>query len=238
MKKQILLSAAALMLASGRLPAQEVVKPAPTAVVPTLSGEVVKINGNDRVVLMKTADGKEVRLHVLPNAKIMVNRRAVTLADLADGVPIRVQYTDKAGTYEVSNIESPVLVVPDKPATVVTPPAVVVPARPGTVTTPPVVVPAQPAVVVAGGNVVGVVMEGERPQPNIGVTMLTQEGKVVASTRTHADGSFRFSNIAPGSYRVVSDKIASQTKGETLVTIKSGQTLRNTVVNLVRPPLP
>lgn len=222
MKLYALTAFALLLAGSGWLSAQEPVKPTPAAVVPALNGDVVKVIAADRIVLLKTADGKEVRLQVLPNARILVNRKAIALNQLTPGVPVRVVYTDRAGVYQVSSIESPVAVVPGKPV----------------VSEPPVVVPAVPAVVVAGGSVRGVVMEGDRPQPDLAVSLRTQDGKVVASTRTTTDGIFAFNNVAPGTYVAYADKIASQTKGESLVTIKSGKTLGNVVVNLIRPPLP
>lgn len=188
----------------------------------SLNGKVIKVIGADQIVLMQTADGKEVRLHVLPDARIMVNQKPVKLAELAVGVPVRVLYTDRAGKLQVSRIETPVVGVPVVPAP----------------SNPPVVVPAAPAVLVPGGSMTGIVMEGDRPQPTIGVELRTQDGKVVATTRTAPDGTFAFRNVAPGTYVACVDKIASQTKGESLVTIKSGKTLTNVVVNLIRPPIP
>lgn len=212
---------ALVVLGAGAAAAQEVVQPKPAAVVPTLTGDVVKVIPADRIVLLKTADGKEVRLSILPDARILVNRKVTPLNELAVGVPVRVLYTDRAGTFQVSSIESPVAVAPGK-----------------AVVAEPVVVPAVPAVVVAGGSMRGMVMEGDRPQPDLAVSLRTQEGKVVASTRTALDGTFAFNNVAPGTYVTYADKISSQTKGESLVTIKSGKTLANVVVNLIRPPLP
>jgi hypothetical protein len=185
----------------------------------SLNGKVVKVIGADRIVVMKTADGKEVRLHILPDAQIMVNQKPVKLGELREGVPVRVLYTDRAGKFQVNRIETPVVVVPAP-------------------SNPPVVVPAEPAVIVPGGSVTGIVMEGDRPQPDIAVELRTQEGKVVSTTRTAPDGTFAIRNVAPATYIVYVDKIASQTKGETLVTIKSGKTLSNIVVNLIRVPIP
>jgi len=81
-------------------------------------------------------------------------------------------------------------------------------------------------------------MEGDRAQPDLPVILRTQGGRIVAATRTTADGTFGFNNVAPGIYVTYSDKSTAQTKGETLVTIKSGKTLGSVVINLIRPPLP
>lgn len=210
------IAAAIAVAVTGTAPAQDVAKPVP--VVPAFNAEVVKVIGADRIVVVKTVDGKEVRLKILPDARIVVNRKVVALDDLAEGVPVRVAYTDREGVFQVSSLESPIVVVPVKPAA----------------SEPPVVVP---AAVVVGGNMAGLVMEGDRPQPNLPVTLRTQEGKVVATTRTTLEGAFAFKNVAPGTYVTYTEKADSQTKSESLVTIKSGQTLNNVVLNLVRPPL-
>ena len=103
---------AALAVAGiGWIAAQETVRPPATAAI-TLDGAVVKVYSAERVVILKGADGRDVRLRVLPDARIMVNRKLVTLDDLAEGVPARVLYTNRDGAFQVSSIESPILAKP------------------------------------------------------------------------------------------------------------------------------
>ncbi len=60
------------------------------------------------------------------------------------------------------------------------------------------------------GSINGKVTEGPRPQPNLLVILLDERGKEVARTRTAADGTYSFGQLAPGRYRVVAVKPESQ----------------------------
>ena len=60
------------------------------------------------------------------------------------------------------------------------------------------------------GEIVGKVTEGPRPQPNLLVTLVDDNGKEIARTRTQPDGTYRFGNLAPGHYRVIAVKPESQ----------------------------
>jgi alpha-glucoside transport system permease protein len=59
-----------------------------------------------------------------------------------------------------------------------------------------------------GGGKPGVVDKGELGLPGVTVKLRTATGKTVKSGTSNADGTFAFSNVAPGSYRVA---IGSQT---------------------------
>jgi Carboxypeptidase regulatory-like domain len=60
------------------------------------------------------------------------------------------------------------------------------------------------------GEIRGKVIEGPRPQPNLTVILTDERGKEIARTRTQADGSYVFQQLAPGRYRVVCVKPESQ----------------------------
>jgi Carboxypeptidase regulatory-like domain len=60
------------------------------------------------------------------------------------------------------------------------------------------------------GEIRGKVVEGPRPQPNLTVILTDERGKELARTRTQADGSYVFAQVAPGRYRVVCVKPESQ----------------------------
>ena len=60
------------------------------------------------------------------------------------------------------------------------------------------------------GEIRGKVVEGPRPQPNLVVILTDERGKEIARTRTQADGSYVFEQVAPGRYRLVCVKPESQ----------------------------
>lgn len=176
----------------------------------TLRGTVFKVLEPENALLLKTPEGKEVRFLVQPESRLLLDRRAVKLAELPLNTGVTVVYDVRDGKYVVTSLEGPL------PA-VVAPPA-------GTV----------PAAVVVAGNVQGVVMEGDRPQPNLQVFLKAKDGRVVATEKTRPDGAFVFENLVPGLYAVASTKPESQTVGETPVTIESGKT-KSVVIQLLRP---
>ena len=53
-----------------------------------------------------------------------------------------------------------------------------------------------------GGGVAGKVEQGELGLPGVTVQLKTPAGKVVTTTQSNANGSFLFSGVSPGSYRV------------------------------------
>jgi hypothetical protein len=73
------------------------------------------------------------------------------------------------------------------------------------------------------GQIQGRVVEGPRAQPNLVVTLQDETGKEVARTMTQADGSYAFTQIAPGRYRVVCVKPESQRRASVSVVIEADQ---------------
>lgn len=76
------------------------------------------------------------------------------------------------------------------------------------------------------GEIRGQVVEGLRPQPNLLVTLIDQAGKEVAKTTTRADGSYAFTQLAPGRYRVVCVKPESQRRAILGVTVEPDRAAR------------
>jgi len=173
----------------------------------TIRGTVYKVIEPENTMLVKTADGKEVRLLIAPQTRMQWDRRAVKLADLPLNTAATIVYDVREGKYVVTSLEGPL---------------------------PAVVVPPAGGVIVAAGNVQGVVMEGDRPQPNLQVYLKARDGRVVATEKTRPYGAFVFDNVAPGLYSVASAKAESTTVGETPVSVESGKT-KSIVVQLVRP---
>jgi hypothetical protein len=83
------------------------------------------------------------------------------------------------------------------------------------------------------GRIRGQVMEGDRPQPELEVSLLDANAKVVAVARTAADGTFTFDNVPPATYIVSSVKPTSMTRGQARVTAQAGQ-VSTVVINLLR----
>jgi hypothetical protein len=59
------------------------------------------------------------------------------------------------------------------------------------------------------GQIRGVVLEGNRPQPNLKVTLRTDVGEPVATRQTDLEGRFAFDSIAAGPYILSSVKAVS-----------------------------
>ncbi len=76
------------------------------------------------------------------------------------------------------------------------------------------------------GEIHGQVNEGPRPQPNLLVTLLDQAGKEIARTKTRADGSYVFTQLTPGRYRVVCVKPESQRRAVLDVTVGADRAAR------------
>ncbi len=68
---------------------------------------------------------------------------------------------------------------------------------------------AQPPPPVPVGQIRGVVMEGDRPQPDLQVTLRTDVGAPVATQQTDLEGGFAFENVAAGPYYLTSVKALS-----------------------------
>src|SRR5262245_61710883 len=82
------------------------------------------------------------------------------------------------------------------------------------------------AVVLLGGTVfaeiVGKVVEGDRPQAQLPVRLYDAKGKQVAQTTTDDKGDFTFKDLAPGLYAVCSYKTASRSECIKPVEVKAG----------------
>jgi Carboxypeptidase regulatory-like domain len=76
------------------------------------------------------------------------------------------------------------------------------------------------------GEIRGKVTEGPRPQPNLLVTLLDERGKEIARTRTQADGTYSFGQLAPGRYRVIAVKPESQRRAVLDVSVEPDRPVR------------
>lgn len=75
------------------------------------------------------------------------------------------------------------------------------------------------------GSIEGKVVQGSRAQPGLTVTLLDATGKTpVKSTKTDADGKFKFEDVAPATYVVKSVKTAdvAQASGKKEVAVEAG----------------
>ena len=74
------------------IPADAATTQAPAGNSTFYEGQVVRVVGNDQVVL-RTADGKEVIVFVNPQTTYQLNDQAATFNQFQPGVPIRVEYS-------------------------------------------------------------------------------------------------------------------------------------------------
>lgn len=97
---------------------------------------------------------------------------------------------------------------------------------------------AQPPPAVPVGQIRGVVMEGDRPQPNLPVTLRTDVGKPVATRQTDLEGGFAFENVAAGAYVLSSVKGVSNgfSVGEATVAVEPSR-LHMVTIRLVYEPV-
>jgi hypothetical protein len=111
-------------------------------------------------------------------------------------------------------------------ATTVELPSVEVIDAPGVWTAPP------PALKKA--SITGIVVEGDRPQKGLTVTLVNAVGKAVGSVETAADGSFAFRDLDPGTYQVIAVKSASMTQGTETVKLAQGADKTGLQIKLYR----
>ncbi len=74
------------------------------------------------------------------------------------------------------------------------------------------------------GTLAGQVLEGPRPQAGLTVTLSTAGGTALFQATSGPDGSFRFPNLKPGSYKVSAAKTSSSRQGEAAATVEAGKT--------------
>lgn len=87
------------------------------------------------------------------------------------------------------------------------------------------------------GQIRGVVMEGDRPQPNLKVTLRTDVGEPVATRQTDLEGRFAFDSIAAGPYILSSVKAVSNgfSVGEASVAVEPNR-MHVVTIRLVYEP--
>lgn len=71
-------------------------QPAPPAGPPTVEGEVVRVIGQDHVVI-RTSDGKEVIVHVNPQTQYQFTGQPAAFTTLQPGYPVGVYYDVQGG---------------------------------------------------------------------------------------------------------------------------------------------
>ncbi len=90
-------------------------------------------------------------------------------------------------------------------------------------------------VVVKPGAIEGTVLEGDRPQPEVPVTLTDAAGVVRGTVAADkATGKFKFIDLPPGAYRVSSAKSSDSTSGTTPVQVEAGTTTKDVVIRLAR----
>jgi len=79
--------------------------PNQTTTVTTLRGKVVRVEGQDRIVV-KTSDNRDVILMANPNTRYVINGKTGRFADLRTGVDFRANYNLQNNQYIVSSIQA------------------------------------------------------------------------------------------------------------------------------------
>jgi hypothetical protein len=75
------------------------------------------------------------------------------------------------------------------------------------------------------GNIEGKVLEGDRPQPGLEVTLRDAQNAIKATAVTDKKtGVYKFTDLPPGPYRVSASKTTSGTRGETPVQVEADKT--------------
>jgi len=74
------------------------------AAATTLRGKVVRVEGQDRIVV-KTTDNKEVILMSSPTTRYVINGKTGRFADLRNGVDLRATYNIQDNRYLVSSVQ-------------------------------------------------------------------------------------------------------------------------------------
>jgi hypothetical protein len=162
-----------------------------------MEGKVLRVQAPDSAFVLRTTDGRTQSFYVAPESRLRLNNRAVKLGDLPVGATVAVTYDVRRGRYVVASVEGPAVVAPAVAA---------------------------PVAAVTTGTIQGVVLEGDRPQPNLQVSLRSANtGREVAVQRTGPDGTFRFDKVAPGAYRLFSAKPDSQTTGSVDVSAQAGR---------------
>jgi hypothetical protein len=80
------------------------------------------------------------------------------------------------------------------------------------------------------GSIEGDVVQGDRKQPGVAVSLLDAQGVLKDSGATDDKGHYTFKDVPPGTYRVAAAKSSDNTKGTVNATVQSGQ--KKTGVNI------
>ena len=75
------------------------------------------------------------------------------------------------------------------------------------------------------GTVTGTVLEADRPQPGLEVTLTDKDGKVAGKSKTSEKGTFEFKEVPAGSYLVSSAKPVTGRKGSVKAEVVAGKTV-------------
>jgi ribosomal protein L35AE/L33A len=81
-----------------------VTDPATPAIGTAVQGKVVRVEGQDRIILM-TTDNKEVVLMSNPTTRYLINGKAGRFADLRTGVNLRANYVVEGNRYVVNSFQ-------------------------------------------------------------------------------------------------------------------------------------
>jgi hypothetical protein len=84
------------------------------------------------------------------------------------------------------------------------------------------------------GTIEGDVVQGERKQPGVAVSLLDPLNVVKDSTSTDEKGHYVFKDVLPGAYRAVAAKSSDNTRGAANVTVQAGQKKTGVDVKLFR----
>jgi hypothetical protein len=91
-----------------------------------------------------------------------------------------------------------------------------------------------PPVKAKKASIAGTVVEGDRPQKGLTVTLTDAAGKAIATAKTADGGKFELKDLEPGSYKVSAVKTASMTRGEVAVPLKEGEEKKGVEIKLYR----
>jgi hypothetical protein len=98
---------AAIVCVAFTVPALGQRRPAPAPKGTKIQGHIVRVQGTDRFVI-RTADKREVILHVNPQTRFLLNERAARFEDLREGAEINAVFD----VVEDRNLVSSVIITP------------------------------------------------------------------------------------------------------------------------------
>lgn len=85
-----------------------------------------------------------------------------------------------------------------------------------------------------GATIAGTVVEGDRPQPGLTVTLVDPQGVTRYTVKSGPGGTYLFKDVAPGSYRVIATKTGSNTRGQASVQVQEGDKKNDVEIRLQR----